>query len=264
VQNGENITISLSGTSPPSYPLPSGQPVWKYRQMQFDASYGPWQEIGVGPKFNFTSNTSGVFQVEAVFFGDDADAIDYVRKHDELDGAIKYGRGKTGDPDCVGVADTTTQVAVRNAAQLQMANPAYSFQAALAPVGPNSSKCNLFVAQQATAAGATVPNINWTVNHASPYIPPVMHAPPVANQWAGVQPGNITGWTLLPQNTPPQPGFVVAHPSAVTGAATAGMGHCGILDYDGVGIAAGSSFGVSKMYPFLTPQSPSRFRKYSP
>jgi len=48
-------------------------------------------------------------------------------------------------------------------------------------------------------------------------------------------------WPLLPVPLYPQPGLIVAHPAAT------GSGHCGIVDYDGVGIAAGVN-DVNKLY----------------
>jgi len=43
-------------------------------------------------------------------------------------------------------------------------------------------------------------------------------------------------WPLLPVPLYPQPGLIVAHPAAT------GSGHCGIVDYDGVGIAQAAVF----------------------
>lgn len=56
--------------------------------------------------------------------------------------------------------------------------------------------------------------------------------PPVANEWAN---GNvpIQGWSYIGSAVWPEPGLIVAHPSAT------GSGHVGIVDYDGEGVAAG-------------------------
>ena len=55
--------------------------------------------------------------------------------------------------------------------------------------------------------------------------------PPTANDWAlGTTP--IAGWSFLGANVYPEPGFIAGHPNP------GGMGHCGIVDYDGWTISA--------------------------
>jgi hypothetical protein len=54
----------------------------------------------------------------------------------------------------------------------------------------------------------------------------------VANDWASG--GNIAPWIHVPASAALEPGFVIAHPNS------GGSGHCGIVDYDGWGIAAGT------------------------
>ena len=56
----------------------------------------------------------------------------------------------------------------------------------------------------------------------------------LSNNWA-TGAVSIRGWTFLGTGIPPEPGWIVGHPSP------SGMGHCGIVDYDGFGIAAGFS-----------------------
>ena len=92
--------------------------------------------------------------------------------------------------------------------------------------------------------------------------------PPTANQWANTQVESdgtkkaIPNWTLLGVSDKPQPGWIVAFPRAGT------SGHVGILDYDGVGIGAGTSI-VSKRFEFYDTTDPdkdgaTRHRKYAP
>jgi len=251
VTNTDTLTFCLTGTSQPNYSLPAGQPVWKYRQLLMSGTYGAWQQFGTGTKFDYTPSTSGIFQVEAVFFGDDADAPKYVRKQDELKTSNgPMGPGKKGDPDEIGVCDTQMQISIRNEANNYLGSTAYASNVTIpaeygfsgfGTTGNAIIRCNIFVAHRCCAVGATVPAING-----------IFHSyPPLANQWAGATstshiPGvfstSITGWPLL-SNSFPQPGYVIAHPD------TSDAGHCAITDYDGGGIGAGVSGSVNKNYP---------------
>jgi hypothetical protein len=266
VTKGDSITICIDGTSqnPPS--IATGQPVWKSRQLKGDGSYTDWQQFGTGPRFNFTTTTSGIFQVEAVFFADDAHAVKYVRKRDELKTSNgPMGPGKKGDPDAFGVCDTQMQVSIRNEADRYLGSPAYASTVTIPPeygfsgfgiTGNAVIRCNIFVAHRCCAVGATVPAING-----------VFHSyPPLANQWAGVEstshiPFNfstaISGWPILSAGTYPQPGFIIAHP------VPSDAGHCAIIDYDGGGIGAGVSGTVNKNYPDFY-DGTSRMRTYQP
>ncbi len=205
-----------------------------------------------GPKFDWTPTTSGIFQVEAVFFSDDANAVKYVRKQDELKTSNgPMGPGKKGDPDSLGICDTQMQVNIRNEADRYLGSVAYASNVTISPeygfsgfgtTGNAIIRCNIFVAHRCCAVGATVPVINGGVNN----------YPPLANQWAGIKstshiPFNfstvIAGWPLLSGDSFPQPGYVIAHPDA------SDAGHCAIIDYDGGGIGAGVSGTVNKQYP---------------
>ncbi len=180
--------------------------------------------------------------------GDDANAAKYLRKADETGEGHTVSWSIKGKPDAIGVTDTAIQIAIKRSAAINLGSSAYDKNTNHPPSFPSgTNKCNLFVADKCNDAGATVPWLNGN-NPFKPY-------PPTANQWAGIDPITIPKWTLLPANTPPQPGFVVADPDSV------GSGHCGILDYDGVGIGAGVTYHVSKYYPFFPDSSQ---RQYSP
>lgn len=76
--------------------------------------------------------------------------------------------------------------------------------------------------------------------------------PPLANDWDSefVQ---IEHWTRLQEGTFPQPGFVAAiHGEPI--------GHCGILDFDGIGISAQGDRVTRKSYKILTN---GHYRKYN-
>ena len=66
----------------------------------------------------------------------------------------------------------------------------------------------------------------------------------MANEWAdgGCR---ILGWEHLGNGIYPEPGFVVAHPNP------SGLGHVGVVDYDGEGIGAGKVRVTRRYAPFL-------------
>lgn len=272
--NSDTLTFCLDGVSKNETPVASGQPIWKSRQLKNDGSYTSWKAMGstcVGNNFDYTQSVSGIFQVEAVFFGDDDHAVRYVRKYDELktnDGEM--GPGKKGHLDSIGICGTLMQGAIRNEANKYLGSPTYNglttpippeFGFSGYPAIPISSsgdpdRCNIFVAHRCCAVGATVPAINGLRNS----------YPPNANQWAGIQSASlipfnfttaISNWPLLSAGTFPQPGYVIAHPKP------GDSGHCGIVDYDGGGIAAGQSGTVNKKYQDFQ-DGTSLMRNYTP
>jgi len=271
VTDTDTLTFCLTGTSQPNYPLPTGQPVWNYRQLMMSGSYTGWQQFGTGTKFDYPPTTSGIFQVEAVFFGDTNNAAYYVRKQDELKTSDGYmGPGRMGQPDSFGVCDTQIQINIRNEANSYLGSTAYAENvtvpaefgfSAYGTAGNAIIRCNLFVADCSCAVSATVPAINGIFHH----------YPPVANQWAGVQSTShvagyfttgIAWWPLLsagtlPNGEFPQPGFIIAHPD------TSDAGHCAIIDYDGGGIGAGVSGTVNKNYKYFY-DGTSAVRTYQP
>ena len=62
-------------------------------------------------------------------------------------------------------------------------------------------------------------------------LPPDTQYPPAANEW-GMGSVAIAGWTFMGSNVCPELGFVAGRPSP------GGVGHCGIVDYDGWTISA--------------------------
>jgi hypothetical protein len=262
VKKGDTLSISLFGNSETPITTGPSQPTWKYRQMKSDGTYTDWQlfgATGVGAVFDYTTSKSGIFQVEAVFYGNDANAAKYVRKKDES----PLGRGLKGQPDSFGVCDTQTQLNIRNEALSFLGSTAYRSdkivpaQYGFSMFGTNKNevmRCNIFVAHRCCAVGATVPAING-----------IFHDyPPTANQWAGVESAShiyfttaISGWPLLGSNTFPQPGWIIAHPDA------SDAGHCAIIDYDGGGIGSGMTGTVNKNYEEFY-DGTSRYRSFTP
>ena len=245
---------------------------WQFRQLKSDGTYTGWAAFstdGNGTKFEYTTDTGGVFQFKAIIsVTGQQQEYQYLRKKDELKTSSGYmGPGRKGQPDAVGVCDTQKQIDIRNEAKRYLGSPAYASDvsvpaeygfSAFGTTGNAIIRCNIFVAHRCCAVGATVPAING-----------VFHDyPPLANQWAGVQstshiPFNfttaITGWPLLSADTYPQPGFIIAHPDPED------AGHCAIIDYDGGGggIGAGTSGTVNKNYREFY-DGTSRCRQYQP
>ena len=126
-------------------------------------------------------------------------------------------------------------LALRNAALGMMWSETYALNSELpgrngfSSVPKGKWKCNAFVADMAISVGLPVPvqrrtGLSWLWENLYQ---------PMANDWAS--PGvAIDGWAHRGVGAYPVPGFVVAHPNP------SGLGHCGIVDYDGEGIGAGT------------------------
>lgn len=253
---------SLSWTFVP----PDGEPKWLYQRLKRDGSWDEWtpfSENAQGPVYTHLTDLSGVFRVKAVLHLSDSIALErlFTRRVDE-----EHGRGKIGDPDAFGVADTQFQVDFSACARDFLGSDAHPYDGAVSAsygfpgIPKNKYKCNIFVAHRACQSGASVPKINGRWEWWPRF-------PPSANQWAGTEDTHhdiegeqtdIESWILLPSSSfYPQPGFIIAHP------AEKGSGHVGIVDYDGEGIGAGVYYGVSKMYEKFY-DGKSGFRKYVP
>jgi hypothetical protein len=230
------VTISLSGTSSnANLPLPAGQPVWKSRQLNSDGTYTAWTGMGpicTGTQFDYTPSNGGIFQLEAVFFGNDANAAQFMRKNDDPYSCHAPGETPTlttGSLDAFGVTTTNLQITILAFAREWLGSTAYAANGPSPDFDPrgtwtNQDKCNLFVADICDDAGVPVPNING-----------LLHTmPPTANQWSGLETKPIPNWTLFPLNAKPEPGRVVAR-----GIPYGHEGHSGIIDYDGQWISAG-------------------------
>lgn len=222
---------------------------WQFRQLKSDGTYTAWSGFGAngtGTTFEHTTSAAGIFQVKAVL--QSVGEILHLRKTTD-----PYTSGsallKRDDPDSIGIVDTQTQIDIVNAARADLGSTAYAANVANGCFEAGTNKCNLFVAEKAQVAGATVPYINFE------WLPLPPHPlPPVANQWAGIPPDSqgtqpaytITGWTLLADDAYPQPGLIVASGWEETWA----TGHAGITDYDGRWISAGPS-NVNRNADFL-------------
>ena len=268
VKLGDTVTISLLRNNPLGLTFATGQVVWKYRQLKPDGTYTNWTDFGpsaTGAQFDYTTLISGIFQVEAYFANDPNHPVPYLRQKDDpktADGVI-LGPGKRGEPNAFGVCSSQMQINLCDRAESWLGSTAYdpangvTAQYGFSAFPPGSDTCNMFCAHMGCSVGATVPAING-VRHSYP---------PLANQWAGtlstdIIPGApfssaIHNWSLLPATSNPEPGFIIAHPSATP----TGEGHCAILDYDGWGIGAGASGTVNRNYKDFY-DGTSRYRTY--
>jgi hypothetical protein len=257
VKTGDVLSIQISDIPAEGWPLAADDVIWCYRQLQADRSYpSDWATFGddgKGVKFEYTTTQGGVFQIKAIIMGEME--LSFVRKTDEIIEGKAYGGGRIGQRDAVGVADSQGQIYLRNEAKCFYASTAYRYEDSIPsaygwPAYPvETNKCNIFVAHRIRAAGLPLAAINGALKE----------FPPLANEWGGIEdteiiiddPTYIPNWRILPAETKPQPGFIIAYPTLPTG-------HVGVVDYDGTGIAAGSSGTVNKNHPFLG----SRMRRY--
>jgi hypothetical protein len=213
VKKTDTVRYRLSPGLPDAPLLLEDKIQWHWKILKWDGTYSGWTayEDGQGHTFTAQPEDAGIYEVKAT-----VDGQDFFLKRAKDD---PHSAKKKDENECFGVVDEQWQINVRNQAKANLGSVAYAFAVANENVGKKEYKCNLFVGHKATNGGAIVPKINGR-NPFSKYYP-------IANQWAGTQVANIPGWILLPVNTYPQPGYVVAR------GAPGGIGHTGIVDYDG-------------------------------
>lgn len=275
VEKGKTLEIALTNCSQNNFPFIPAHIVWYQRQLKIDDSWTDWEDMGPharGVRFDHTPPNGGVFQVKVILQGPSETTVYYIRAHSEnqIRNNERYGDGLKDKLDAFGVVDDPIQLATLEKAKGWKLSDHYSLakrtpaRGKFQKVDADLSKCNIFIAHMADDAGAIVPLFNG-------FLPP--HDPPRANQWAGTEitirtgyEGQgynvaIPGWELLPADFYPQPGLIVAKPTAKS--SPRGSGHCGIIDYDGTPIAAGNNVvHKRKDHNLLTPKS--RMRRYDP
>ncbi len=253
VKQTDTVRYRLSPTLPDVPLLLEDKIQWNWRILKWDGTYSEWTAYvdGQGHTFTAQPKDSGIYEVKATLEGQD---FFLYRKKDD-----PYSAKKKDENDCFGVVDEQWQINVGNSAKKHLGSKAYAKAANNSPYKKGSWKCNQFVGDKVTGGGCIVPLINGNN--------PLRKHYPLANQWAGTDTKHIPNWTLLPRETYPQPGWVIAR--GVTG----GTGHTGIIGYDGAWVGAGK-YNVNRNADLrdayyndedpATPEEPARFRKYTP
>ncbi len=107
VKTGEVLEFALSPTLFDVEKLLETKIYWLHRELQPDATYGPWTYFGLngrGTKFEQSMAFGGIYQIKAEFIDGRAEYL-YTRKKDEKIGKFEYGPGKKGDSDRIGICD---------------------------------------------------------------------------------------------------------------------------------------------------------------
>ena len=201
------------------------------RRLRGNGTYTDWNYAAgnyEGTAAVYNPSAGGIYQVQAlVGVGWGAEDERYYRWEDYSD--YMYGLNVPGDMKAFGVCDEEWQKQLRNCAKSYLGNTDYALDASLSgqygysSIGRRKNKCNYFVAYQIRAIGLPleVQHDTWAGDY-----------PPSANDWANG--ANIPHWEYLGRECFIQPGYVVGHPADR-------HGHCGIVDFDGLVIAAGRS-----------------------
>ena len=224
--------------------------MWQTRRLKTDGSYTSWDYAAgnyYGNQAFIHTSEGGIYQIRVIASAESgSDERYYVWQEDE---DTEIGLNKKGNLKAFGVCDEQWQIELCNCAKSYLGSTEYARSVVVPGLFGYSEfpektwKCNIFVAHMVSSVGLNIPhNTHWFSIY-----------PPVANDWSGNV--NITNWERITEDIYIQPGFVVGHP------AFPGSGHCGILDFDGAGIAAGE-FIVNRRYKKWL-DGTSGFRRYT-
>ena len=228
--------VVLAGSSVPMMVtcLPSGADLseaetdWFLGRKRSDNSHDNWQKVATnetGVAYLCPFPTGGVYRIRAdvSLAGGKCNARFWRFSFDpilDLPNVVGYGY--------VGVATTEAQIRLRQTALAYLGDTRFAYAKSLpsyygfSGIPFNKNKCNAFVAYCICETGLTIPRRRSLFG--SIY-------PPTANHWAyGV---NLGDWAHLATNGRLEPGLVIGFPDP------ADQGHCGIVDFDGLVIAAG-------------------------
>ena len=216
---------------------------WFFGRRRRDGSHESWQKVATnesGVVYSCLFPTGGIYRIKAdvTLAGEHEKTFFMIKARDTLDPpASHYG---VGQHDHIGVVTHSWQRQLRLVALSHMGETRFAKAATLpsyygfTSVKGGRWKCNAFVAYCICQTGLPIPsNSTWSGRN----------YPPTANDWA-----NGTGlgdWVHLAAGDVIEPGQVVGHPNP------AGSGHCGIVDYDGWGIAAGTDEVNRRYFSFL-------------
>lgn len=217
-----------------SEPIGSGDlltTLWYFRQLQVDGCFTDWNLVAGsinGAEYTYLARNKGIFQIQAIarVATGSADTRYYLWSDDE---PKHCGFRSRGDMKAFGVCDESWQISLRNLAKQHLGGTEYSFESEIpansvfSGVGQNKWKCNAFVSRMIISSGLSL-NPRYTTLRGD--------YPPSANDWSTG--GSIAFWRHMDLVDCPQPGLVIGHPNPN------GMGHCGIVDFDGAVISAGT------------------------
>lgn len=222
---------------------------WKYRQIKGNGTFTDWTAFGDNGKGAYFEDASltaipGIYQIEAII---DSGTYQYLRKKDDPYGADSHGKFneiyRKGKPDYVGVVPGSAQLSIVTTARTALGSTGWAESTTITlstgfVAKGGTPKCNIFDYQEVTTAGLTLP-----VDSGG--------APPRAyDLWNSSF--SIFGWAYHDDTWYAVPGSLVArYKGQWLGFRLTGThAHCGILDYDGAWINAGS-VNVNR-YPYLT------------
>ena len=227
--------------------------MWHVRRLKSDGTYGEWtlsDYAHLGASTVFTPIEGGIYEVRtlASVAAGGTDERFYVWDADENS---SIGIRRKGDRKAIGVCDEQWQIDLRNCAKAYLGSTVYResgdvpAQYGFSGIDSPNPKCNLFVAHRIVEAGMQCP-----VQHTGRL---GMRAfPPLANDWQSDS-VSIERWARVPATACPQPGFVASLPGQP-------HGHCGILDFDGLGVSAQNYHVTRRSKRLLTEGT---YRKYT-
>ncbi len=214
---------------------------WRTAKRKTRTQYDDWvlREGSSSNETTLTMNEAGVFALCArMICGSQSNEVEYVHLTER-----PYCCKLIGSRDHIGVTGIQ-MLSVRNAALSKLGIVDYAKGIKLferngfSEVPSGKWKCNAFLADTLIVSGYVVPRKHFTFN-----LEGFHYYPPLANEWARGE-VSMDGWRYCGIGAYPIPGQIIAHPASDSG-------HCGIVDYDGEGIAAGKK-NVNREYsPFL-------------
>lgn len=245
---------------------------WQTRRMYADGTFEEWKTVSnaAGPikghEITASLADEGIYQVRAKLTPTGVDPIylPAIRMRNASNSIDTGGHAQpltlAGTPEFLGVTRNDKTLAIRNTAVSWLGSTSYAYDARInmdpagSPLNPNTTrqpKCNIWLAHMATSAGAPVPMLYRTSKgvFSIPTLPLAMnhwYSSPALPLGGKIYDLDSYNWSNAGMNTDaatprkfPFPGMAVA--SSGTSDPEHPSGHCGVLDYDGSWINAGTN-----------------------
>lgn len=237
---------------------------WQYRQIRGDGAFDVWESLGSNGRVMYNTETNaGIYQLKATVNTPDGpiSSMYYKRAetiHARNSGGMRSGHAYSGQPEYVGVCSNQTNYNVCMEARSNLGSTAWAYDVPISVgygVTPtltfaNTYKCNIFVFMMANRVGKTIPTFSPLSNIATTNN--VNLAPPTLKMYdAGYA---MNSWISHSNTYWPQPGDIVIEHSGD------GYGHCGIMDYDGSWVNAGTEIVNKHMHLTIPTGIAFRFR----